>query len=136
MLLLYKLTKGQIMQIQNGVPTTLQPSNVSAPAKGVSQEQDKKATQSVAKEVKVDTEKANQKDLKQELQNIVAALNKEMAPMNSDIKFGFQEEAKTFYVSVVDVKNDQIIRKYPSDEAMQLMSKMREVVGSIFDQKG
>jgi len=126
------------MQIQNGVPTTLQPSNVSAPAKGVSQEQgqNKKAEQSVAKEVKVDTEKTNQKELKQELQNIVAALNKEMAPMNSDIKFGFQEEAKTFYVSVVDVKNDQIIRKYPSDEAMQLMSKMREVVGSIFDQKG
>jgi len=128
------------MQIQNGVPSTLQPSNVSAPAKsesqGTSQGLTQKAEQSVEKEIKVDAEKTNKKELKQELQNIVAALNKEMAPMNSDIKFGFQEEAKTFYVSVVDVKNDQIIRKYPSDEAMQLMSKMREVVGSIFDQKG
>jgi len=121
------------MQIQNSTSTPLQPSNVSAPANN---SQAPKTEQVVAKEVKADVEKSNKEDLKQELQGIVAALNKEMTPMNSDIKFGFQEEAQTFYVSVVDVKNDQIIRKYPSDEAMQLMSKMREVIGSIFDQKG
>jgi len=121
------------MQIQNSVSTPLQPSNVSAP---VGQNPKVSSGENLAKEVKADLAKVDKEDLKKELQSIVAALNKEMAPLNSDIKFGFQEEAKTFYVSVIDQQNDKVIRKYPSDEAMQLMAKMREVIGSIFDQKG
>ena len=118
------------MQIQSNMSAPLQPSNVSVPT------QMPKMEQNVAQDVQEDVQKSNKDELKKELQSIVAALNKEMAPMNSDIKFGFQEEAETFYVSVIDVKNDKVIRKYPSDEAMRLMSKMREVIGSIFDQKG
>jgi len=80
--------------------------------------------------------KESEDELKAQLQDIVEKLNEEMEPMKTDIRFGFEEKTDTFYVSVVDSKTDKEIRRFPTDEALRLMEKMREVVGQIFDTKG
>jgi flagellar protein FlaG len=86
-----------------------------------------------------DVQKYNKKDqseLKDQLRQIVSDLNKEMTQIGTDLKFGFNEDNDVFYVSVMDKKTDREIRKFPTDEALNLMSKMREVIGQIFDTKG
>lgn len=77
---------------------------------------------------KQDTEK-----LKQELQDLADQLNKEMNPLNTSIRFGFNDQIESLYISVIDTANDKEIRKIPSEEAMRLATKMREIVGMIFD---
>lgn len=73
---------------------------------------------------------------KDELQDLTAKLNKEMGPLNPDIKFQFDNDSDILTVNVVDKKTEKIIRKFPSDEALRIMEKMRELVGALFDDKG
>ena len=83
-----------------------------------------------------DVHKEKEKITKEKLQDLTAKLNKEMAPLNPDIKFQFNDKVKELVVNVVDKHTDKIIRKIPSDEALKIMEKMRELVGALFDDKG
>lgn len=62
-------------------------------------------------------------------------LNKEMNPLNINVKFGFNDKIDEMYVSVYEKDSNKLLRKIPSDEAISLMSKMREIIGIIFDKK-
>jgi flagellar protein FlaG len=59
-----------------------------------------------------------------------------MSPLNSDIKFSFNDKVDELVVNVVDKNTDKVIRKIPSEEALKIMEKMRELVGALFDKKG
>lgn len=73
---------------------------------------------------------------KGQIKDLVDQMNKSLDPFNTSLKFGFHDTSDTYYVSVVDTNTNDIIRKFPSEEAMQLSVKMKEFVGMIFDQKG
>jgi flagellar protein FlaG len=77
----------------------------------------------------------DQKDLKQELMQLTENLNKEMNPLNINVKFGFEDKIGEMSVSVYEKDSNKLIRKFPSDEAVALMTKMREIIGIIFDKK-
>jgi flagellar protein FlaG len=88
------------------------------------------------KQLKENEKKNEEKMTKEKLQDLTQKLNKEMEPLNPDIKFSFNEKIDNFVVNVVDKNTDKIIRKIPSDEALKIMEKMRELVGALFDKKG
>jgi flagellar protein FlaG len=73
---------------------------------------------------------------KEKLQELTAKLNKEMSPLNPDIEFQFNDKVDELVVNVMDKQTNKIIRKIPSDEALKIMEKMRELVGALFDDKG
>lgn len=73
---------------------------------------------------------------KGQLQDLVDNMNKSLDPFNTSLKFGFNDKSDTYFVSVIDTQTNDIIRKFPTEEAMQLQKKMKELVGMIFDQKG
>ena len=87
-------------------------------------------------QIKETAEKQDAEKLKKELQEVVDKLNKEMDPLRTSIRFGFNDKVEELYVSVIDTTNNKEIRKIPSEEAMRLAAKMRELVGMIFDKKG
>ena len=80
--------------------------------------------------------KEKEKMTKEKLQDLAQKLNKEMEPLNPDIKFHFNDKIDDFVVNVIDKNTDKVIRKIPSDEALKIMEKMRELVGALFDNKG
>ncbi|WP_024790911.1 MULTISPECIES: flagellar protein FlaG [unclassified Lebetimonas] len=89
------------------------------------------------------TQKATQTDnkmdkehLKKELQKLTEELNRAINPLNTSLKFKFNDKIDFLTVEVVDTKKNDVIRKFPSDEALRLMEKMKEVVGILFDKKG
>ena len=47
------------------------------------------------------------------------------------IAFNFSEDIEGLYITVSEKDTNRLIRKIPSDEAMQLMAKMKEIVGMI-----
>jgi flagellar protein FlaG len=74
--------------------------------------------------------------LKKELQKIVEELNRALNPLNTTLKFKFNDKVDELTVSVIDMKSNKVIREYPPKEALELMEKMREIVGLLFDKKG
>ena len=96
----------------------------------------KSSQQMNMEQMKETEQKADTEKLKKQLQEITDKLNKEMNPLKTSIRFGFDDKIEELYISVIDTSNNQEIRKIPSEEAMRLAAKMRELVGMIFDKKG
>ena len=72
---------------------------------------------------------------KDKLNELAQQLNKELNPLNTNVTFGFNEDIEGLYVTVSERDTNRVIRKIPSDEAMELMAKMKEVVGIIFNKQ-
>lgn len=72
----------------------------------------------------------------QTLKSTVKELNDQMDKLDTNIKFGFNDEISLMYVNVMEKSTGETIRKIPTDEAMKLSAKMKEIVGMIFDKKG
>ena len=81
------------------------------------------------------TSKKNIEEQKQELSQLAQQLNKELSPLNTSIAFNFSEDIEGLYITVSERDTNRLIRKIPSDEAMQLAAKMKEIVGMIFDKQ-
>ena len=103
-------------------------------SKAVAHENKKAAQESQTQPTQ--TQQLNDEMKKNEVRELVESMNKNLDPFNTSLKFGFHDNSETYYVSVIDTNTNDIIRKFPSEEAMQLSVKMKELVGMIFDQKG
>lgn len=77
-----------------------------------------------------------QEELKKQLIELSGKLNKEMRRINTDIDFNYNDDLRGLVVTVREANNDKIIREIPSKEAIELMKKMHDIVGLIFDKKG
>jgi flagellar protein FlaG len=72
---------------------------------------------------------------KAQVEALVDDLNKAMAPMNTNIKFGVDSQ-DIFYVSVIDSETNKMLRRFPVEQAQNILPKMQEVTGVLFDTKG
>jgi len=113
----------------------------SAPAQ--EQTQNTKVQSSPVQEVKTQVENAQEKSnhgqpltKESEVQNLVDTLNKSLNPFSTSIRFGFDNQDSVFFVSVIDSNTNDIIRRFPAEQAQSLVAKMNEIVGIIFDEKG
>jgi len=71
---------------------------------------------------------------KEDLENLVKQLNDAMSPMETNLKFGVDKN-DIYFVSVIDQKTNDIIRRFPAEQAMDFLPKMQEVSGILFDSK-
>lgn len=90
----------------------------------------------VVKEIQKDNSNTSEKiNSKEQVQDLVEQLNKALAPMNTNIKFGVDQQ-DVFYVSVIESETSKMIRRFPAEQAADFLPKMREVTGILFDSKG
>ncbi|MBU0721260.1 flagellar protein FlaG [bacterium] len=90
----------------------------------------------VVKEMQNEVTQSSQKiNSKEQVQDLVDQLNKAMAPMNTNIKFGVDSQ-DIFYVSVIESETSKMIRRFPAEQAADFLPKMQEVTGMLFDSKG
>ncbi len=73
---------------------------------------------------------------KPKLELLSERLNEEMKRIGTDINFSYNDTIKGLVVSVKDANGDKVIREIPSKEAVELMQRMRDVIGIIFDKRG
>lgn len=96
---------------------------------------------------KVDPIKAYQKEAekdaavskelsKMEMEHLIANLNDEISLISTDLRFGYNDTAEMLQVSIIDKKTDEIIRRFPTEEAVSLMTSMKEFIGLLFDKEG
>ncbi len=97
----------------------------------------KRSVEKVATNTKIDEKlMTNKNDIKQKLDNTVKHLNEHMKSLDTNVSFGFNDKIDTMFVNVMERSTGKIIRKIPTEEAMKLSEKMKEIVGMIFDKKG
>lgn len=70
---------------------------------------------------------------KEDMEALIEKLNASLDPFNTALRFGFDD---SFYVSVIDTQRNEVLRRFPREQAEQLLPKMREVTGLLFDHKG
>lgn len=81
-------------------------------------------------------DKENKKQLENELRELSKKLNDEMKRVGTDLNFSYNENIPGLKVTVKESNSEKVIREIPSKEAIELMKRMREVVGVIFDKQG
>jgi len=90
----------------------------------------------IVKQMQDDSVKNDSKTLqKRDVESLVEQLNKSISPLNTDVKFGVDND-DIFYVSVIDTKTDKMIRRFPAEKGIEILPKMQEVTGILFDSKG
>jgi flagellar protein FlaG len=90
----------------------------------------------LVKEIQKETTSGSVKiDSKEKVQDLVEQLNRALAPMNTNIKFGVDQQ-DVFYVSVIESETSKMIRRFPAEQAADFLPKMQEVTGILFDSKG
>jgi len=62
--------------------------------------------------------------------------NKMSEDLNLDVKFAYNDKIDQIYLNVIDKHTGRVIRKLPSEEAMKISESMKELVGTLMDQKG
>ena len=85
-------------------------------------------TEAQSKTTKVSSQK--------EMDSLIEQLNKSLDPFSTTLRFGFDNTSKDFFVSVIDTQRNAVLRRFPIEQAEQLLPKMQEVTGILFDIKG
>jgi flagellar protein FlaG len=84
-----------------------------------------------------DTDQKTSKTASQEdMTKLIDQLNQSLNPFNTALKFGFDNKSDDFYVSVIDTQSNRMLRRFPLEHAQQLLPKIQEVNGLLFDKKG
>ena len=78
----------------------------------------------------------NKHDIKHKLDKTIKHLNEHMKSLDTNITFGFDDKVDAMFVNVVEKSTGKVIRRIPTEEAMKISEKMKEIVGMIFDKKG
>lgn len=75
-------------------------------------------------------------DLEKQLLELTKYLNKEMQSINTSLMFDYEDSISSLVLTIKQRDSGEIIRKIPTDEVMELMKKMRDIISVILDTKG
>lgn len=129
----------EVNNMQQGVqptPVNIGGTNIAGASSTQETALTKDATPAPSENLKEIEQEASKEAQAQKLRDSVDEMNSKLSPLNFGVKFGYNDDINAMYVSVYERDTDKVIRKIPSEEAIQLMAKMKEVIGIIFDQKG
>lgn len=91
--------------------------------------------QNIANQQASQTSEKNGKKNEDNLGNAVDKLNKAAAVFDRSLKFQIHEKTHQTVVSVIDTATNKVIRQIPSKEALDIVAKMEDYLGLIFDKK-
>ncbi len=72
---------------------------------------------------------------KEKLESAIKKLNETAKVFNRSLKFKMHEATHRTMISVIDDNTDKVIREIPGEEALDMVAKMQEYLGLIFDKK-
>lgn len=73
--------------------------------------------------------------LKEELENSIQELNKTLEALHKDLRFQVHEKSERLMVEVIDLIKNEVIKEIPPRELLDMLGRIREMVGLIIDEK-
>jgi len=77
----------------------------------------------------------NEQDIKEELNNITQALNSISSSLNKKIHFQVHKATNRTMVEVIDRNTNEVIREIPPKEFLDLVARMHQYMGAIFNKQ-
>ncbi len=84
---------------------------------------------------KAEAEQSDPEAQHEKLAEAVDKLNKTALVFDRSIRFQIHDKTKEFMVAVVDQNTSRVIREIPSKDVLDLVAKMRDYIGLLFDKK-
>ncbi|MDD5052740.1 MAG: flagellar protein FlaG [Sulfuricurvum sp.] len=125
-------TTAKMQQSQVSAPKSSAELN---PTQSVQQIQKAQINQDKAAQISND-QKTSKLESQDQMNKLVDQLNQSLNPFNTSLRFGFDNTSKDFFVSVIENKSDRVLRRFPVEQAQQILPKIQEVNGLLFDKKG
>lgn len=72
---------------------------------------------------------------REQLDNAIEKLNKTAKLFNRSLKFTVHEATNRTMISVIDTDTDKVIREIPEEKVLDMVAKMQECLGIIFDKE-
>ena len=96
-----------------------------------------KTEQAVIKDIKVTEEQSQAKaDVSVEQLEVVAQkLQEFVGKMNKGLEFLVDQDSGRDVIKVIDKTNGDLIKQYPSEEVLDLVTKLSEATGSLFNEQ-
>ncbi|GAE33039.1 flagellar protein FlaG [Halalkalibacter akibai] len=70
-----------------------------------------------------------------EIKENVASFNKFMETSNTNLKFSLHEELNEYYVAIVDVQTNEVIKEIPPKKLLDFFATMKKTIGLFIDEK-
>jgi flagellar protein FlaG len=71
----------------------------------------------------------------QQLDKVAQQLQDFVGDLNRNIEFSVDEDSGKDVIKVIDKDSGDILKQYPSEEVLTLVSKLSEMVGGLVDEK-
>ena len=69
------------------------------------------------------------------LENSVEELNDTIEALHKDLKFRIHEDSDRLMVEVINLDNNEVIKEIPPKEVLDMLGRIREMVGILIDEK-
>lgn len=71
----------------------------------------------------------------EQMHTITEIMNKFVAQWNADLRFSVHKDTSLLTVKFVDVKSDKVLKEFPSEEYLTMISNIRKYIGALVDEK-
>lgn len=71
----------------------------------------------------------------EQLQNIINSINKELSQSDRNLSFSIDSSTKKSVIKLTDTKTGDIIRQFPSEEALSISRSIDHIQGLLLKQK-
>jgi flagellar protein FlaG len=68
-------------------------------------------------------------------QQLTDSMNTFLESANTQLQFKLHDKLNEYYVTIIDIKTDEVVREIPSKKLMDIHAAMREFVGLLVDRK-
>ncbi|MCR5429081.1 MAG: flagellar protein FlaG [Lachnospiraceae bacterium] len=72
---------------------------------------------------------------KEEIQKAINAANKKAYFGHTNAQFSYHEETHSIAVKIMDAETSEVIKEIPSEETLEMISKMWELAGIMVDER-
>lgn len=69
----------------------------------------------------------------QDMERLVNHLQDLARSFNRKLSFAVDERTKKILVKVIDKNTDKVVRELPSEEIVNMVAKLKEFIGAVFD---
>ena len=98
-------------------------------------EQQRKSTQQKDLQLALEKENKRQAVSRAKTDRYMKEVLKIPSTLNRKLSYSVNKELNQVVVKVIDAETDKVIRVIPSEALLKLHSRMKEVIGLIFDEK-
>jgi flagellar protein FlaG len=86
-----------------------------------------------SKQVAQEASRTKKIESQDDMEQLVRQLNAALDPFRTSLRFGYDD---TFYVSVIETESNKMIRRFPAEQAANILPKIEDLNGFLFDEKG